>query len=217
MAFLAQINLRQFAQFPCAGVLPKEGWLVFFYDAEQSTWGFDPQDKGSWAVVFIPSAGAVLRRRGVPSGKLRNGFYKLCGVESHEIVTLQPWGSLAIDGLQLSRTETDAYLELDSIVYADAKISHQLLGYSQPIQSDMQLECQLVSHGLYCGNQTGYNDLRAKELAKGAGDWMLLFQLDTDDDAGMMWGDVGRLYFWVNRQDLAKRDFDKCWMILQCS
>jgi len=38
-----------------------------------------------------------------------------------------------------------------------------------------------------------------------------------DDDAGMMWGDCGRLYFWIRKADLAEGRFDKCWMILQCS
>jgi uncharacterized protein YwqG len=41
--------------------------------------------------------------------------------------------------------------------------------------------------------------------------------LDTDDDAGMMWGDGGMLYFWIRREDLEKSRFDRCWMILQCS
>ena len=59
----------------------------------------------------------------------------------------------------------------------------------------MDLECQLVSHGLYCGDASGYQATRAKELEAGRQDWILLLQLDTDDDAGMIWGDGGMLYF----------------------
>lgn len=33
----------------------------------------------------------------------------------------------------------------------------------------------------------------------------------------MMWGDVGRIYFWIREQDLKNFDFDKTWLILQCS
>jgi uncharacterized protein YwqG len=44
----------------------------------------------------------------------------------------------------------------------------------------------------------------------------LLLQLDTDDDAGMMWCDVGSLYFWIREQDARAGDFSKIWMILQC-
>jgi uncharacterized protein YwqG len=42
-------------------------------------------------------------------------------------------------------------------------------------------------------------------------------QIDTDDDGGMMWGDCGRLYFWITDDALQRRAFDECWMILQCS
>jgi uncharacterized protein YwqG len=47
--------------------------------------------------------------------------------------------------------------------------------------------------------------------------WRLLMQIDTDDDGGMMWGDCGRLYFWMTDDALQRRAFEECWMILQCS
>lgn len=217
LSFLAQIKLSDLAQYPFTDVLPEEGWLLFFYDAEQSTWGFDPEDKGSWAVVFIPSTRAKLERRGVPSDVLMNGFYNLCGVETLETLTLPPFESHAVERLNLSDSEQDAYLDLlDEVYSSDEELVHQLLGHPRPIQGDMQLECQLVSRGLYCGDLTGYNDPKASELAKGVEDWRLLFQLDSDDYAEMMWGDVGRLYFWIQYESLAARDFDKCWMVLQC-
>jgi uncharacterized protein YwqG len=80
----------------------------------------------------------------------------------------------------------------------------------------MQTEVQLVSHGLYCGNATGYNDPRAEELRAGASQWRLLLQIDSDDDTGMMWGDVGRIYYWIHERDLAAGVFENTWLILQC-
>ena len=32
----------------------------------------------------------------------------------------------------------------------------------------------------------------------------------------MMWGDVGRLYFWIPREALEACDFSQVWMELQC-
>jgi uncharacterized protein YwqG len=81
----------------------------------------------------------------------------------------------------------------------------------------MQTECQLVSNGLYCGDPSGYTDPKAAALMSGAMQWRLLFQLGSDDTTGMMWGDLGFLYFWINEDALRSRDFHKTWMILQCS
>jgi uncharacterized protein YwqG len=80
----------------------------------------------------------------------------------------------------------------------------------------MQLECQLVAHGLYCGDASGYEDPRAQALEPGATDWRLLLQIDSEEDAGMMWGDSGRIYYWMTRDALAGRRWDEAHMILQC-
>ena len=93
---------------------------------------------------------------------------------------------------------------------------HQLLGYSGNIQGEMELECQLVTNGVYTGDREGYQNPRVQTLREGAKDWMLLLQVDSDDEPGMMWGDLGRLYFWIRRQDLKARNFDNTWCILQC-
>ncbi|MDR2512739.1 MAG: DUF1963 domain-containing protein [Puniceicoccales bacterium] len=46
--------------------------------------------------------------------------------------------------------------------------------------------------------------------------WKLLLQLDSDDDTGWMWGDVGTVYFRIREQDARKADFSKVWMVFQC-
>lgn len=33
---------------------------------------------------------------------------------------------------------------------------------------------------------------------------------------GLSWRDAGRLYWWIRRQDLAARRFDRVWVGLQC-
>jgi uncharacterized protein YwqG len=93
---------------------------------------------------------------------------------------------------------------------------HQKLGWPHVIQNEMELECQLVTNGLYLGDLSGYKDPRREELEPAAHDGTLLLQFDSDDNAKMMWGDGGMLYVWVRRQDLAARNFEKAWTILQC-
>ena len=96
-------------------------------------------------------------------------------------LTFVPWESLLIEQLGMTGDEAFAYGEL--LAAADATI-HRLLGHPDPVQGEMQLECQLVTHGLYCGNASGYRDPRAAQLAPGAVDWRLLLQVDTQDEAG---------------------------------
>lgn len=67
-----------------------------------------------------------------------------------------------------------------------------------------------------CGG-TGPPDPREAGLRAGASEWRLLLQIDSDDNAGMMWGDVGRLYVWIRRDDLKRRDFSRAWVVLQCT
>src|SRR5262245_21650854 len=98
---------------------------------------------------------------------------------------------------------------------------HQLLGHPKEIQGEMQTECQFASNGYYCGGASRFQN-PPLELLNGTKDWRLLFQLDTDDDIqsgkpGIMWGDCGRLYFWIRHQDLAMGRFEDTWMVLQCS
>jgi uncharacterized protein YwqG len=80
----------------------------------------------------------------------------------------------------------------------------------------MDLECQLVSNGIDCGDPSNYESPEVKELDKGRSDWILLLQIDTDDDVKMMWGDGGMLYFWIKKDDLKESRFENSWMILQC-
>jgi uncharacterized protein YwqG len=60
----------------------------------------------------------------------------------------------------------------------------------------------------------GYGDPRVKKLEAGKSEWMLLLQIDSDDDAKMMWGDTGMLYFWIRKNDLKKLRFDHVWLIV---
>jgi hypothetical protein len=70
----------------------------------------------------------------------------------------------------------------------------------------MQVECQLVSNGLYCGDLSGYQDPRAKELRNGAAEWRLLVQIDSLDEAGMTRGTPGRSIAGSRVSDLVARD-----------
>lgn len=77
----------------------------------------------------------------------------------------------------------------------------------------MALECQLASNGLAVTSK----DPRVKSLEAGASNWRLLFQVDSDDELGLMWGDAGMLYYWVEEHRACRGDFSNVWLILQCT
>lgn len=216
LTFLAQVDLSEMARFPLCSDLPPQGLLGFFYDPDQETWGFDPGDRGSWLVHHEPDAN-LLRRAVLPVKS--PAVHPPCALEASEVETLPTLDSPAVDALGLTPEERDMYWQVvDPIAEErDGGTRHRMLGHASPIQSDMQLECQLASNGIYCGDATGYADPRAKTLAAGAGAWRLLMQIDSDDNAEMMWGDCGRLYFWITGDALRRAAFGESWMILQCS
>jgi uncharacterized protein YwqG len=214
LSFVAQVNLAEVHRLPGAEVLPGSGLLSFFYDSEQSIWGFDPQDRAGWTVKYWPVI-EELRRTRLPDGLPEHGRYSACRLVPRSQVTFAPWESADIEALALTHDEMFAYSEAVPEPKEDGAI-HRLLGHPDPIQGDMQLEAQLASHGLYCGDDTGYDDPRAEQLRRTATEWRLLLQIDSEDAAGMMWGDLGRLYYWIRRADLARRRFDDVWLMLQC-
>ena len=215
LSFLGQLNLADVFGMVAADVLPTRGFLYFFYDSEQQVWGFDPEDAGSWSVIYADTEEGELGRESWPEDMPEHGRFQACRVEARDTLTLPPWESDTIQRLELLEEEEDRYVDLLDDLAPEEPV-HQLLGHPDPIQGDMALECQLVSNGIYCGDPSGYEDPRREELEAGVDDWRLLFQVESDENAAMMWGDAGRLYYWIRIEDLLKRDFSGVWMILQC-
>ncbi len=217
LAFLCQLDLADLPSAPGLPELPRTGCLYFFYDQEQSTWGFDPKDQGSWQVLYVPDQVRDCPPREAPPGLEENCLYREKPV-TFSLVQLYPdWQDSRVQSLGLADRQVEEYLTLRDSVFADQP-AHHLFGYPSPIQdNDMDLECQLVTHGLYCGDDVAYHDGRKSKLEPGRTDWTLLLQLDTDDDTRMRWGDCGMLYFWIRKDDLKAGRFADCWMILQCT
>lgn len=90
-------------------------------------------------------------------------------------------------------------------------------GHANQIQGDVRLRAQLVSNGIYCGDSGGYKEGLKRGLHAGAGDWLLLLQVDSEERSGMYWGDSGRIYFMIHRDALRRRKFDEVRLVLQCT
>ena len=94
----------------------------------------------------------------------------------------------------------------------------KLLGYPEVIQNSMEIQCAAVTMGLDLGNGVNSPEEYEEEFKKASKDWILLFQMDTieTDDYELMFGDSGHIYFWIRKEDLANKNFENIWLILQC-
>lgn len=214
--FLARLSLPEIQAALPIDWLPSTGALLFFYAMKEQPWGFDPKDRGSCAVLLVPD---LAQARSAPDDPRRDPescplpYY---GVSFRRVNVLPSRERDSVSALKLSIAEADVYCDLVAEVFGDQP-KHQVGGLPYPVQGDaMELECQLASNGLYCGDPSGYKDPRAEALKSGAARWRLLFQFDSDDDLDVMWGDAGTIYYWIDESAARSGNFTNPWLILQC-
>lgn len=221
MSFVAQVNFADAAPYDLEHKLPKNGMLYFFYDCSPDgmPWGFDPEDSDGWKVYFYDGDPAALSRREVPEDLEEDdngiifGAARMCFEAAMELPSPESDLTNSLD-LPSADDLQDRYWEW--LEDQEDELINKLLGHADPVQSGMELECEYVSNRIYCGNPDGYEIAESKDLDKNAARWNLLMQVDSNEDIGMMWGDMGRLYLWITSEDLAARNFEKSWLILQC-
>jgi uncharacterized protein YwqG len=193
-SFLAQIDLAGLEI--CDGLpLPGSGSLFFFCDAEYLPEGSDPRDVSDGIkVVYSPTSLSDNGLRTPPPGLNKEYVFKGFSLKPMLDLTAPAKDVWEIERLRLSDAESDAYSEIFGQVCTSDGSVHRIGGHPNLVQY-RQLE--------------GTGDT-------GASDWRLLLQLDSENDAGMMWGDLGRLYFMIREQDLRSLSFGKAWLDWQC-
>jgi uncharacterized protein YwqG len=212
-SFIAQIRLEDVQPHDVNKVLPPKGMLWFFYDATQETYGENPDDQGGAFVLFKDDNLEDLQRASAPATLPAESRFHACSVRFAHEVTLPQQPELEIPQFDWTDEEQDHYEQLLS-AFPDpadhAAIHHRMLGNSDTLQDDMRLQCQLTTHGI-----VDMDDPRVDELSKGAKDWQLLLQVDSDEHAGMRWASDGMLYYWIKKEDMQARQFDHTWVVLQ--
>ncbi|MBY0417268.1 MAG: DUF1963 domain-containing protein, partial [Pararheinheimera sp.] len=63
LGFIAQLDLGEINLSRNIEWLPDSGRLLFFYDLEEWPWGFDPNDKGGWAVIYENGSGELYSQK----------------------------------------------------------------------------------------------------------------------------------------------------------
>ena len=229
LSFIAQFDCAALSPLDTDGLLPHEGLLSFFYELGSQRWGYDPNDAGCARVYWFHKS--VLSPARFPEDM--EAYYRLPLISFQARQKLEYPGyediSLALpaaatssayssDGVQL----WDEYEKVRETFLGpeEPDSRHKLLGWPDVIQNNMTQECELVSRGYSTGRGWGGIPIEVRQASAepSLDKWRLLFQLDTigAGDFELMFGDSGSIYFYIRKEDLAARRFDRVWLIQQC-
>ena len=233
LSFLAQINLEEVSSLDKDKLLPDKGILYFFYELETQEWGYNPQSKGCTKVFYFED---TYNFELIDFPEDMKDYYKIpefkVAFKSNiSLPSYEDFDNLNEDEKILEKYKTyenfkdfedklfDEYSEICDEYMESIKNCTKLLGYPDIIQNSMEEECAAVTRGINMGG-IGYLHLKKyhDEIKKASKDWVLLFQMDTveSDDYELMFGDCGHIYFWIKKEDLANKNFENIWLILQC-
>lgn len=219
LSFLAQINCEEMVQFDQEHLLPQNGVLSFFYETGSQRWGFDPKDNGCARVFWFEDADR-LQPAAIPD--TLDMAYRFPSIRMTAVSepSCPDWADFSLQFESLRGQLSLFFAERKAMGIEEPGNCSKLLGWPDTIQGNMTTECELVARGYYLGNT--WKDIPNQDIQdakqNSLKDWQLLFQLDTvtHDNFELMFGDCGRIYFFIRKKDLLARNFDRIWLILQC-
>ncbi len=218
LSFFCQINLSEVKKLDEEGVLPEVGMLYFFYECESLRWGFEPDDKDAAKVIYFENTSGFQPFE-LPKELSKEYVIPEIAIQFIKRKSYPQFEEFVVhNDTMCDFEEYDKILEKLGInVDVDEEI-HKLLGYANIIQDEMLTECESASRRLGTGNSQNPSKAEEKDIQKHASEWILLLQLSiiTTNDFEWMFGDCGMLYFYIRKDDLAKRNFEKVHFSVQC-
>jgi uncharacterized protein YwqG len=187
-AFVGQIDLATVKSLGGPEWLWGSGRIYVFYDPERH--GF-----GDVLRIIYSSEEPGGDVRPPEGGKLR---FPACAVG------FEPMESLpSLDWLGADYRDFDEEIEDEE----DLGAEHQLGGYPIEIQQEqLALTAEHLARGL--PEPKDGQEIEADLLAASL-DWRLLLQIDSDPRTRMNWGDTGRLFVLVRKEDARRGDFSQ--------
>lgn len=218
LAFIAQFNCEEISKYDFEHLLPEKGLLLFFYELDSQKWGFDPKDKGCAKVYWFEST-EELQPASVPQELSEDFRLPSVRITAKSEKSYPSFADYSLTRDNMIGHWDEYYMSMKRIGVEDKDEIHKLLGWSNPIQGNMTMQCELIKRGYYLGDSWDHITPRDKQesIDRSGKDWLLLFQLSTvyNDELKLSLGDDGRIFFYIHRDDLAKRNFDNIWLILQ--
>ena len=219
LEFIAQINCADLAEFHVRFPLPTEGILYFFYHFEADSLG---------AVIHAANSADLIRSAPPEFGKLNENppfwkkifarkkmrLYQPCKLNFSLDYTFPESSSIYLERAGFADQTRDAFCDdyidrmLERKGQSEDGALNRLFGHPDTVQGQW-LEHAVMDEPYPIKTPTEADLDRALE-------WKLLLQIDSDSAAEMMWGDLGRIYFYIHQDDLAAQRYDNARVAMDC-
>lgn len=194
--FMCQVNLKEAKPFDKDNLLPNSGILYLFYDAYEQPWGFE-EDEGCYKVLYFDGDMSELKRRDYPE-------------ESEDYYPLDSYQVKFNNMLTISESP-------ENLIFDNEDEEENFWNFRQELMQPEDVEGNILTAHYMLGEPFNAQNDVFEELYDNAGEPVLLFQIDSDEeDLGVMWGDSGLLYFCIQKDELLRKQFDKVTFTLQC-
>lgn len=199
LTFLMQINCEDIHNIDEDNIFPEKGMLYFFYDFENEPW--DSEDNG-YAVCYCDGDISSFEPCPFPDEAGENYFRY---AEENCVIDEQPVEFFAVPDLPEYDDNEDAADKYSYEEYEAAR--YKLLGYDPDAYAEDYFKLGGYSNSIQCGLSEVFDS-----------SYVQLCQLSTfeSENCGFMFGDGGSLYFYIKKDDLSSRRFDRTEITLQC-
>lgn len=197
--------------------LPDHGLLLFFYFNGAGADGVDYLDTatiaGGTRVLYVADDAQNVSERAVPEGRepfprvLLGGDLIATAPDNENAAMIAAFGDGDTDAdddyTEFPYTDDgDGFYDVLTAFRRDHSPHHRVGGHALPKAGSVEKE---AGHALAPGDDDAAKAARRALLPE----LVSLIQIDSDARAGMEWGDTGRLYWLMRRDDLAEKAFER--------
>jgi uncharacterized protein YwqG len=195
MFLLAQINFGEIPKLPS---FPEKGILQFYISGGSDIYGAcfeSPAQQDDFRILYFPE---VIENRTL----LVTEFDFL---SKPNMLPIEKQSSLTFS-LKHAPVPTADYQFEPKILNLSPGSKHKVYNDYQQVYEEY--EKLFASEGHKLGGYPYFTQSDPREFDTYSGEnYILLFQMDTDSKAGIMWGDSGVANFFISEKDLMNRDF----------
>ncbi len=191
LTLLMQVCCEELAEHDTDKIFPHSGWLYFFYNIEKQEW-----NNGSHTaqVLYFDCPKDSLKPSTPPTSLTRENI-----LDEHPISMSS----------QMSYPSRDDFYELTGMYDTEYAIA------TKDVEDDEDGDKNGV-----LATMGGYAEVIQNSMLDGQGDSrILLMQMFTVQEKGMeelIFGDMGNIYFYIDKEKLSRRDFSDIYFELQC-